>query len=166
MKVLNLRCAAGHAFEGWFGSESDFQSQQSRGQLVCPLCGVDQINRLPSAPRLNLSGAKSDEPHAGTVEPTGAAAPTQPGPAPASLPVPSHTHALQDAWVAAVKAVLSNTEDVGPAFAEEARRIHYGESELRGIRGVATDAERVALTEEGIEVHTLAVPEALKGRTH
>ena len=59
MKVLNLRCAAGHGFEGWFGSEQDFQDQSERQQVACPMCGDTGIARLPSAPRLNLSGAKA-----------------------------------------------------------------------------------------------------------
>jgi hypothetical protein len=66
----------------------------------------------------------------------------------------------------AVQHVLKNTEDVGERFPEEARRIHYGESEARGIRGHATPDERAALADEGIEVVPLPVPEALKGQSH
>ena len=55
MKVLDLRCANDHRFEGWFGSDADLQSQQERGLLTCPVCGHNEVERLPSAPRLNLS---------------------------------------------------------------------------------------------------------------
>jgi hypothetical protein len=66
----------------------------------------------------------------------------------------------------AVAHVLKHTEDVGERFPEEARRIHYGESEARGIRGQASAEQRAELAEEGIEVMPLPVPEALKGTAH
>jgi hypothetical protein len=73
---------------------------------------------------------------------------------------------LQHLWVEAVKHVMARTEDVGERFPEEARRIHYGETESRGIRGQATPEQRAALEEEGIEVMALPVPPALKGPSH
>jgi len=140
MKVLNLRCSHGHGFEGWFASEDDFIDQNGRGLVECPLCGDRVVTRLPSAPRLNLSGARADE------------APAQPPKA--------DLHAL---WLQTVRHVLAHTEDVGERFPEEARRIHYGEVEARGIRGHATPEEREALREEGIDVVPLPIPAALKG---
>jgi hypothetical protein len=144
MKVLNLRCSNGHGFEGWFASEEDYQSQNGRGLVECPLCADRVVSRMPSAPRLNLSGARESAP-----------GPAEPSPAPAKPDV----HAL---WLQAVRHVLANTEDVGPRFAEEARRIHYGESEQRNIRGQASAEEAQALEEEGIEIAVLPVPDALK----
>ena len=155
MKVLNLCCGQDHAFEGWFGSEDDFQDQCSRGVVQCPLCGDPAVTRLPSAPRLNLSGAREERP---TATPTPATAAASTG---AGLPA-----AMQAAWLEAVAHVLKHTEDVGERFPEEARRIHYGESEARGIRGQASAEERAELAEEGIEVMALPVPEALKGPAH
>jgi len=70
---------------------------------------------------------------------------------------------LQAAWMTAVRQLMNRTEDVGDRFAEEARRIHYGETEERGIRGQATNEERAALREEGIETVAIPVPAALKG---
>jgi hypothetical protein len=70
---------------------------------------------------------------------------------------------LQAAWLQAVRHLVENTEDVGPRFTEEARRIHYGETAPRGIRGQATPGEREALREEGIEVMSLPLPRALEG---
>ena len=61
MKVLDLRCGLGHGFEGWFASEADYGSQRERGLLDCPVCGNAEVMRLPSAPRLNLSGARAPE---------------------------------------------------------------------------------------------------------
>ena len=146
MKVLDLRCTNGHRFEGWFASDEDFMEQNGRRLIECPLCADRGIGRLPSAPRLNLSGAR-EAAHA-------------PAPAPAAPPAPAD---LQAAWLGAVRQMLARTEDVGPRFAEEARRIHYGETPSRGIRGEATPEERVALHEEGIEVVAIPVPRALEG---
>lgn len=147
MKVLDLRCANGHGFEGWFASEDDYMAQNGRGLVECPLCADRVISRLPSAPRLNLSGAR---------EP-------QPRPAPTPAPGPAQPADLQALWLQTVRHLMAHTEDVGDRFADEARRIHYGESAERGIRGQTTDEERRALVEEGIEVVSIPVPAALKG---
>lgn len=152
MKVLDLRCSNGHAFEGWFASEDDYQSQNGRGLVECPLCADRVVSRLPSAPRLNLSGARAPQ---SVTEPT-------PPSGPPAAPVPPEAAALQAAWMRAVRHVMAHTEDVGPRFAEEARRIHYGEADARGIRGQATADEARALAEEGIEVAVLPVPAVLK----
>jgi hypothetical protein len=144
MKVLDLRCANGHGFEGWFASEDDFLGQNGRGLVECPLCADHVVTRLPSAPRLNLSAAR---------EPAAAA----------KVPAPPQPADLQAVWLQTVRHLMANTEDVGERFAEEARRIHYGESEQRGIRGQASLDERQALSDEGIEVVSIPVPAALKG---
>lgn len=159
MKVLNLRCAQGHGFEGWFASEDDFQAQQGRRLVSCPMCGDAQVDKLPSAPRLNLSGAR--EPRVAdrqSAEPTAAAAPGPATSAAAGMPPE-----LQALWLKAVQQVMASTEDVGEKFPEEARRMHYGESPQRGIRGQATAEERAALADEGIEVVPLPLPPGLKG---
>ena len=154
MKVFNLQCGNGHRFEGWFGSDADYESQMERGLVGCPLCGEAQVQRLPSAPRLNL----------------GAVAPAEPALAPASQTqtrtqpqTQAQNPGVEALWMQAVRHVLANTEDVGTRFAEEARRIHYGESEQRGIRGRTTRDEAKALDEEGIQVLSLPIPESLKG---
>lgn len=147
MKVLNLRCAREHRFEGWFGSDDDFLSQCERGLVACPICADTAITRLPSAPRLNVSGAREPQP-----------ARPQEGGAEAPIEV-----TMQAAWLRAVQHVISNTVDVGDRFAEEARRIHYGEVDERAIRGRATREEAQELREEGIEVMSLPMPAAIKG---
>ncbi len=151
MKVLDLRCGAGHAFEAWFASDDAFVSQRERGLLDCPVCGNAEVLRLPSAPRLNLSGARAPEP----TQSRAPAPATGPAPSPATA-MAVHGDAAQR-FVEAVAQLLQNTQDVGPRFAEEARRIHYGESEAKAIRGHATPQEREALADEGIEVFTLPV---------
>jgi hypothetical protein len=144
MKVLNLRCAHDHRFEGWFASGDDFEAQSGRGGVECPLCGDTGIERLPSAPRLNVMALRE------------APAANPPAAAPDGTP-------LQSLWMRAVRHVMDHTEDVGERFPEEARRIHYGEVEERGIRGRASREDADALREEGIEVMALPVPAALKG---
>ena len=151
MKVLNLRCANGHGFEGWFASEDDFLDQNGRGLIECPLCADRVISRMPSAPRLNLSGAREAPP-----SPTPAPAPAKPGPGAGAVPD------LQALWVEAVRHALAHTEDVGERFAEEARRMHYGETEERGIRGQATSEQAEELLDEGIAVVALPVPPGFK----
>ncbi len=148
MKVLDLRCAHDHRFEGWFASEEEAQSQISRDLVQCPVCGDHAVTRLPSAPRLNLSGATARE---------GKTRPAQPAAAPVTL---------QALYMKAVKQVLAQTEDVGDRFAEEARRMHYDEAPERGIRGSASPEEVQALAEEGIETFPLVVPYALKQTAH
>jgi hypothetical protein len=149
MKVLNLQCGQAHAFEGWFGSEEDFQGQLARGLVECPMCGDAEITKMPSAPRLNL----------GASEPQARTAPDAPRQEVMSAPNPQ----LQAAWMQLVKQVIANTEDVGERFADEARKIHYGETEERGIRGQASKEETQALLEEGIGVMPLPIPKGMKG---
>jgi hypothetical protein len=152
MKVLNLRCAHSHGFEGWFASEQDWLQQLESGLVACPLCNDTAVERLPSAPRLNF----------------GATAPVAPTPAAAASASPEQPPAaqLQQLWLQAVRHVMARTEDVGERFPEEARKIHYGEAESRGIRGQATPEQRAELADEGIEVLALPVPDALKGPAH
>lgn len=154
MKVLDLRCSHGHAFEGWFASEDDFLDQNGRALIECPVCGDHAISRTPSAPRLNLSGAREVLPLPGSPAAT---------PEPVGTPATSLPPQAQAAWLQGVRQLMARTEDVGTRFPEEARRIHYGEAPNRGIRGHATPEEREALQEEGIETVAIAVPRALDG---
>jgi hypothetical protein len=152
MKVLDLHCRQGHVFEGWFASEDDFQGQLRDALVQCPLCADVHISKRLSAPRLNL----------------GARQPASESSAPvAQLPVASSaTEALgvdlQAAWLSMARRVLAATEDVGPQFAQEARRIHHGEAEQRAIRGRVSPEETLQLLDEGIAVLPLVLPEAAK----
>ena len=157
MKVLDLLCAHGHGFEGWFGSEDDFQNQLARGLVQCPMCASADIRKALSAPRLNLrsrrNGGVADHPPAASdpVPPAGREATL------ASVPAE-----LQAAWLQLSRKIVANTEDVGTRFAQEARRMHHGEIEERGIRGQATAQEAAQLLDEGIAVLPLALPEPAK----
>lgn len=142
MKVLDLKCAQQHVFEGWFASEEDFQAQRQRGLVSCPLCGDAGVDKQLSAPRLNL-GAPA------------AAAPASEERTPA-VPPPQ----AQAAWLQLMREAVARTEDVGDRFAEVARQMHYGEAQERGIRGRTSAKEAVELLEEGISV--LPLPPSLK----
>ncbi|HET7524945.1 MAG TPA: DUF1178 family protein [Burkholderiaceae bacterium] len=150
MKVLNLRCSNGHGFEGWFASDEEFMEQNGGGALQCPLCADSVITRMPSAPRLNLSGTREQAMSERAVATTPAAADSQ-------------GREMQALWLKAVRHVLANTEDVGERFTEEARRIHYGEAPERGIRGQASAQQRDELIDEGIDIIALPLPRALDG---
>lgn len=153
MKVLDLRCSHGHGFEGWFASNEAFETQLAAGLVECPVCADTRIVKLLSAPRLNLGNAKAPA--------EAAAASPSASPAPAKAHTPAE-QSPQARWMRAVREVLAKTEDVGDRFADEARRMHYGEAEERGIRGQATREQTEALLEEGIPVMALPIPAALK----
>jgi hypothetical protein len=170
MKVLDLRCANDHRFEGWFGSDEDFQSQCERALIECPLCSNKTVTRLPSAPRLNVSGAREAPASSRAAEKkpaeqgSGAAATREGGSGSSAVAqANAHIEQMQAQWMKAVKHAIANTEDVGDSFADEARRMHYGEAKERGIRGVASREEARSLREEGIDVMPLPIPAALKG---
>ena len=148
MKVLNLQCSQGHSFEGWFASQDDYDAQRGRGLVTCPVCNDSEVTKMLSAPRLNLGAGQAEPPAKTLTESTAVAnvAPAQ----------------LQAAWMQMVRHVMAHTEDVGQKFAEEARKIHYGEREERNIRGQATREETEALLDEGIDILPLPVPAGLK----
>ncbi|KAF1022077.1 MAG: hypothetical protein GAK30_01419 [Paracidovorax wautersii] len=159
MKVLDLQCARQHVFEGWFGSDAEFHSQLERGLVSCPVCGDAQVQRIVSAPRLQRkSNTRSPQAPRAQVAPPAATEGTGEAVVPAEV---MRQH--QIAYMKAVQHVLKNTEDVGPRFAEEARRMHYGETETRGIRGQASAEDKVALADEGIEVMSLPLPKDMDG---
>ncbi|RLA36042.1 MAG: DUF1178 domain-containing protein [Gammaproteobacteria bacterium] len=139
MVVYDLKCAAGHGFEGWFRSPDDFQTQCDDGLLSCPVCHSVEVLRKPSAARLNR-GAQSKM-------------------VPASGHAASSAHRAQVAMVKAFQHFVDrNFENVGSKFANEARRMHYGEAEERNIRGQATHDEVRELHDEGIEAQPLPIP--------
>ncbi|MEI2415655.1 DUF1178 family protein [Orrella sp. JC864] len=137
IKVFDLECAQGHLFEGWFSSHDDYDTQQARGLLSCPMCGITQVSKRLSAPHVNVG-------HAPQV-PSGQA----------GSPQPAQAARIQAAIMQQLRTLVRNTENVGDRFAVEARRIHEGEADERPIRGVATPAEREALAADGIAVVAL-----------
>jgi hypothetical protein len=146
MKVLDLQCAHMHIFEGWFNSESDFQTQCGALMIACPLCGDTDISKRLSAPRLNL----------------GSVADAEPNKVHAVVELSDASTQLQGNLLALARHVLANTQDVGEDFSQEARKIHYGEVPERAIRGTATQVQAAELMEEGIAVIPFVLPEVLK----
>ena len=137
MIVYALTCGQGHSFEGWFASSQACEQQAADGLLECPTCSSPEIRKLPSAPY--VKGAT----HAPAPEAAGQQA------------------QLRQKVLAALRThILATTEDVGRAFAEVARRIHYQEEKARNIRGQVTADEAAELHEEGIEAYAIS-PEVL-----
>jgi len=140
MIVLNLHCAEGHQFEGWFPSSAAFETQCQQGLVTCAVCSSTAISRLPSNPRIGKNTAPSQ-----TAEP------------------PQASQVLA-AVMQAMAQVAATSENVADQFPDEARKIHYGEAEARSIRGLATREETLELLEEGIPILPLPIPP--KGGTH
>lgn len=131
-----LACDSGHEFEGWFAEGADFERQKERGLLTCPVCGSETVSKLLMAPSVSTS-RKKEATHGLAVD-----------------EVQKATFAKIKEAMAAIKA---NSEDVGERFPEEARKIHYGEADARGIIGQASPTEAKALIDEGISIAPLPV---------
>jgi hypothetical protein len=142
MIVFDLLCAAGHRFEGWFGSAAEFERQRDGRLLSCPSCGSPQVSRVPSATRANLGAA---EPKAQPQK-----TPEMEGKDPFAIAQMLYSRMLDE--------LFTKSEDVGREFPAEARRIFYNETPGRAIRGQATQQEHQELVDEGIPVARLPVP--------
>ncbi len=152
---FSLACDRGHDSEAWFPSGSSADDQLARGLVECPVCGSARVSKALMAPA--LSGTKRSPREA------------EPAPAPAAVPAPVETPAAPFAMVdprraeltAALKELrsklLENSENVGDRFADEARKIHFGETEARTIHGKATPEEARALREDGVEFGPLPI---------
>lgn len=148
-----LICSAEHEFESWFRSSADFEGQKTARLLTCPVCGSAQVERALMTPKIVSGRARAGE--------ETQTAPKE-APAPAGVPQPMvladpARAALIEAMAEIRKKVMETADYVGDQFAEEARKIHYGEVERHGIYGEATNEEARELLEEGIEVHALPV---------
>jgi hypothetical protein len=165
MKVYNLVCIHGHAFEGWFSSQEDYRGQLESQLLRCPMCETAAVEPRPSAPRLNLGHGRGDEDSASAtvsarVPCGGRSAIEERSGATPRLQPQAGVEAL---WMHAVRQVLAQTEDVGSAFTERAKRMHYGEEPEKPIRGQASPEQAQELREEGIEVLAIPIPPGLAG---
>lgn len=147
LKVFDLQCEHGHVFEGWFHSDQSYEQQLANGELSCPVCASQQVKKQLSAPRLNVSHLK-DEP----ARPVAASARAAEGQQPVAAPSEQELARLQAEILQHLRSAVRGADDVGEQFAEEARRIHYGEARERSIRGVASPDELNELHDEGIEV--------------
>ena len=147
MIIFDLKCAAqGHVFEGWFGSSEDYEAQQARGLVSCPLCGSAEVSKAPMAPAVPAKGnARSGE-----VLP----------PSDLFSAAPAEVKAMLAAAAAVQKKLLAGSEGVGDRFADEARAIHLGEADARPIHDRATREQAESLVEEGVAIAPLPFPVA------
>ena len=132
----SLSCDSGHDFEGWFASSDAFDTQKAHGSVTCPACGSSEVEKALMAPNVATSRKKDSVRLAANV--------------PDRQEVVATLRKLR-------QHMTENADYVGPKFAEEARKIHYNESEKRGIYGEASSEEASALADEGIEFHPLPV---------
>jgi hypothetical protein len=135
MIVFDLKCSAqGHVFEAWFGSNEDFEDQQARGLVSCPVCGGADVAKAPMAPRVAAKGNRSNDPS------------------------PAAMKKMLAEMAGLQKKMLENSEHVGDRFPDEARAIHLGEAEARAIHGRATREDAQSLADDGIPVAPLPFP--------
>jgi hypothetical protein len=138
---FSLHCEKEHEFEGWFSSSADFDRQSENGLVECPMCGSHEISKSLMAPAVAVSRE---------------AAASRP------LAMDAEKREMMRKLKEMVQAVRANAEDVGERFPEEARKIHHGETEARGIIGKASSEDAKALIDEGIEIAPLPeLPEDL-----
>lgn len=159
MKVLDLRCAHGHAFEGWFSSEEDYQAQRDKGLLACPMCDSLHVEKVLSAPHVARKSNRQVPARAIDHQaPASQAVSRSPVVREAAQPSPEQQQALEAMhaqWLVHSRAVLAQGEDVGTGFADEARKIHEGQAPERLIHGQASLEEVVELLEEGVPIMPL-----------
>jgi hypothetical protein len=152
-----LRCDTDHAFDGWFKDSASFDRQSEMGLIACPLCNSVTVSRALMAPALGrgtrhtrtIQAAEENGPPSAPAASDGAVpAIAQPPGAPAAAEIPDKLRSLLQRLRSDVE---KHCDYVGKDFADEARRIHYGETKARGIYGETTASEAEALADEGIE---------------
>jgi hypothetical protein len=141
--TYSLQCDQGHGFDSWFHGSGAYEAQRERGLVACPLCGSTSVEKAIMAPRV----ARRDK---------GGLAPQAEPAAPVALVSPEEAE-IRGKLKELRAALIKNSDYVGPRFAEEARRMHLGESDHRSIHGEATSEDAKALLDEGIEFHPLPV---------
>jgi hypothetical protein len=156
----NLRCKKGHAFESWFQSSSAYELQERRKLVNCPVCGSSDVERAIMAPQIVSKRGRDTAP----AEPAPAASPapaTEVSPPSASTPLlMTQERELRAKLKELRDHIVSNADNVGERFPNEARKMHYGDIEHRPIYGEASPDEARALIDEGVEVMPLpALPE-------
>jgi hypothetical protein len=142
----DLICENGHEFDGWFSDSASYDAQAARGLVECTHCCSTRIKKQLMAPRVAAKSNKRD-----VSAPQPMAAPMVAG------PVDPRMAEMMNIVRAYRAHVMEHSENVGPRFAEEARKIHYKEADARGIYGQATPDEAKDLLEEGIDVHPLPI---------
>ena len=145
-----LVCEKGHDFESWFQDSAAYDKQAKRGLVACPHCGSAKVEKAIMAPR--LAGSRKRE----RREPHRRAPAAAPEKAPVAMISPQERE-LRSKLKELRDHLTKNADHVGAKFPEEARKMHYGETEHRSIYGEASPEEAKALAEEGIEFHPLPI---------
>ena len=155
-----LACAQGHEFESWFPGSAAYEEQRARGLVECPHCGSTKVDKQIMAPSVARKDQPAASPAPAPMPAEPAAQAPEPAPAAAAQPMAVFSERERE-FRAMVKAfrehVMKSADYVGRGFADEARKMHYGEVEHRSIYGEANLAEAKELLEEGIDVHPLPV---------
>jgi len=148
-----LRCDQDHEFDGWFNDSNGFEKQAKRGLIECPTCGATKVTRALMAPAVSTRDAPEPKPPVPVQQVLPPAVPPRPPPGlRPGMPMPARMIAMLQRMRTEVE---KNCDYVGPGFAEEARKIHRGEAEQRGIYGETTPDEAETLAEEGIDIHSI-----------
>jgi hypothetical protein len=157
-----LRCERDHEFESWFKNSAAYDSQRKRGLIACPTCGSAKVEKAIMAPRLARSESADAEPLPAAAAPP--PAPSLPVPMPFAPPgkgtvaiMSPQERELRKKLKELREHIVKNADYVGPRFPEQARKIHYGETEHRSIYGEASPEEAKELHEEGIAFHPLPI---------
>jgi hypothetical protein len=145
MILFDLQCAKKHVFESWFKDGAAYERQAKRGLVTCPYCGSAKVEKALMAPR--LAGTKKSRKKTPAAAADAAASPV----AVAANPATEKAAELHRQLAQLRQHIETNFDPVGDKFAEEARKIHYGEAEQRNIYGRTTDEEAQELAEEGVE---------------
>lgn len=148
MIAFDLVCARQHRFEGWFSSSQDYDAQLSAGLLTCPACGDAQIEKALSVPNVGRKGNQRTGPTAGQETTALSNSPA----------MPAAIEQMLGKLAEVQRGLLKDSEWVGRNFADEARAIHYGETEDRLIHGETSADEAEALAEEGVSIAPLLFP--------
>ncbi|HZF93246.1 MAG TPA: DUF1178 family protein [Allosphingosinicella sp.] len=140
MIIFDLKCAEqGHVFEGWFGSSADYEEQQGRGLVSCPVCGSGEVGKAVMAPAVSAKGNSSAARDLFSGD-------------------PESVKRMLAALAAEQKRILAQSEHVGERFADEARAIHLGDADARAIHGRASREQAESLLDDGIMVAPLPFP--------
>ncbi len=152
-----LVCNKGHAFESWFADSATYDKQLKKKLVTCPLCNSYKVEKAIMAPRLKRTDVPAEMPiEAPAPAPAAASAPTPAVPAPVAKVSPQEKE-IRKKLKELRDHLIQNSENVGPRFPEEARKMHYGEIEHRSIYGEASPDDVKAMLDEGIEFHALPV---------
>jgi hypothetical protein len=143
-----LVCDKRHEFESWFANSDAYDKQAKRGLVNCPLCGSAKVEKAIMSPR--LARTDTSDTQANLPVPASAATPAAPEPATPVAMISPQEQEFRRKLKELRDHLVSNAENVGPKFPDEARKMHYGEAEHRSIYGVASPEDAKELHEEGI----------------